>query len=284
MNIRKPAVSGRYYPSDPDDLRDMIRMMEEKCVSSEGQSNDRIPPEEDIIGGVVPHAGYVFSGSHAVCFFRLLREKKNIFDTVVIIHPIHAYPGPGSVTDDHDGWKTPLGVISLDKPFIAALGIPASRRVHALEHSAEVMVPMLQYFSTSPIQLVPVGMMEQTPEEASSLAKRIASVSGQLSRRTLVVASSDFSHFVHPDTGFQKDQLVLDKILRGHPEEVYQVVYKHHISACGYGPIMTLMYLAGERCSIPKVTILSRGHSGEVYPSDEVVDYISILFTCHEGE
>ncbi|NOY37119.1 MAG: AmmeMemoRadiSam system protein B [Chlorobi bacterium] len=280
MDIRKPAVAGRFYPSDPDELKDMIRTLDENKSFPCSREGKALSSGGKILGSVVPHAGYIFSGPHAVCFFKLLRERKISFDTAVIIHPLHVSWGGSCVTDDHDAWETPLGVVELDLEFISNIKIPASRNAHAQEHSAEVMVPFLQYFAGNPFRIVPLGMQDQTPEEAENIAHRIFDTEKKLLRRVLIVASSDFSHYIDPDTGYRKDQLVLDEIFNMEPASVYRVIHEKNVSACGYGPIMTLIHYAKLQCEIPEITVLSRGHSGQVHPSHEVVDYISILFAC----
>ena len=93
-----------------------------------------------------------------------------------------------------------------------------------------------------------------------------------------MIYPSDFSHFLHPDKGKVLDDLVLDKILKFESESVQNVVRKNNISVCGYGPIMALMEYSKLVNTNPQNIIISRGHSGEVIPSNEVVDYVSILF------
>lgn len=278
MNIRKPAVAGRFYPSDPDDLRDMIRLLENKssCTSPYGKISD-----EKMVGSVVPHAGYIYSGMHASCFFRLIRSENIAFDTAVIIHPLHASWGGHAVSDDHDAWETPLGIVNLDQEFIREAGFPVSSRDHLTEHSAEVQVPFLQYYAASDFNIVPLGMKDQTPEEAANISGQLLKAERKLGRKILILASSDFSHYIDPTEGYRKDQLVLDMIMDMDPPAVYRVVHEANVSACGYGPIMCLMEYAKEKCGIPDITILSRGNSGEVHPAPEVVDYITIMFACH---
>ena len=90
--------------------------------------------------------------------------------------------------------------------------------------------------------------------------------------------SSTTSRICSPLAGREKDQLVLNEILSGNIRGVEGKVKEHRISVCGYGPIMTLMYLSKSMDPRYRTRILARGHSGEVHPGKEVVDYISIIF------
>jgi len=93
----------------------------------------------------------------------------------------------------------------------------------------------------------------------------------------MVLASCDFSHFLPPDMGAKRDQHVVDKILSRNTRGVEQAVKDHHVSVCGYGPIMALMNYSMALDKHYRIRILARGHSGEVIPSLEVVDYISMI-------
>ncbi len=100
-----------------------------------------------------------------------------------------------------------------------------------------------------------------------------------MNRKVLIIASSDFSHFLSPKQGKEKDAFVLENIITLDSPAIEKVVHKKNISVCGYGPIMTLIEYSKLVTTNPKVDILRIGHSGEIIPSNEVVDYISILFS-----
>ena len=93
------------------------------------------------------------------------------------------------------------------------------------------------------------------------------------------MASSDFSHFLSPEKGKEKDEHVLRNIFLLDSPAIEKVVNDERISVCGYGPIMTLIEYSKLVSEKPKVDILKMGHSGEIIPSSEVVDYVSILFS-----
>jgi AmmeMemoRadiSam system protein B len=125
-------------------------------------------------------------------------------------------------------------------------------------------------------------MADQTYEAARILARKIHSANGILKKQILIIASSDFSHYVHPEEGKRKDDLVIREILNMNTENVYQTVREHHISVCGYGPIMTLMEYAKMLDGEPLAEVIRRGNSGDIIPSSEVVDYITILFSLEK--
>ena len=148
------------------------------------------------------------------------------------------------------------------------------------EHSGEVQIPMLQHFMNSSFKIVMLTMNIQNPETAHLLAEKIFQAQKFTSRRILVLASCDFSHFEDVETGFKQDQFLIDQILEMNTEEMFNKVKKHNISACGYGPIMTLIEYSKKVAKKPKIELLRRGHSGEISHSDKVVDYASFL--CFE--
>jgi hypothetical protein len=232
--------------------------------------------KNNIIGGVVPHAGYVFSGYEAVHFFEIAKEKK--YDTVVIVNPNHTGVGNPVEADAHKYWSSPLGNLELDREMIEELGVPISSLAQKYEHSAEVMIPFLKYFFDYEFKIVPICFMQQDYENSVELAKKIYDASKRLGRKILIIASSDFSHYVEPELGRSLDNLVIEEILALNSKEFYNKIRNYNISVCGFGPIMTLMEYSKLLKKDIKIEILRRGSSGDVYPSNEVVDYNSIIF------
>ena len=271
---RRATVAGKFYPGTESTLIAQIR----EIHSEEIPKVNRELAKKKIIGCVVPHAGYIYSGYEAVHFFDLISRSDEKYDTVVIVNPNHTGMGAPLALDENDYWETPLGSVPLDRELMEQMGIPESSMAHQYEHSAEVMVPFLQHFLNYPFFIVPISITRQAYENARSLAEKIFDANRFLKKKILVIASSDFSHYVHPKEGKRKDDLVIDQILKGDTEQVYRVVQEHRVSVCGYGPIMTLMEYAKLVAEQPGSTILARGHSGKARPSDSVVDYITILF------
>ena len=273
--IRKPAVAGQFYPDDAGEVKALLN----KVYEEERDAIDLNLAQKNLIGGISPHAGYMFSAYQAVHLFEILRHHPQQFETLVIINPNHSGVGNEVAYDGNDYWESPLGNVEVDKDFARYMEIPVSDVEEKREHSGEVMVPMLQYFLDYPFKIAPITITRQNHSNALWLAQSIYKANQQLNKKILLIASSDFSHFVSPKIGKEKDQYVLDKIQQLDAPGVEQVIREKHISVCGYGPIMTLMEYAGMVANKPQAQVLKRGSSGDVIPSNEVVDYVSMIFT-----
>ncbi|OFX19756.1 MAG: AmmeMemoRadiSam system protein B [Bacteroidetes bacterium GWA2_31_9b] len=275
VKIRKPAVAGKFYPSDKDSLTSQISTI----LKKELPNINLELKNKKIIGGVIPHAGYMFSAYEAVHFFEILKQSKQIYETIVIINPNHTGIGHEIAFDSNDIWETPLGQVELDTQFGKNMGIPVSEAEQMHEHSGEVMVPLLQLFLDYPFKIVPITLSNQNLKNAKLLATKIAKTMNDLNRKILMIASSDFSHFLSPEKGKKQDSYVIEQILAQNTSAIEQVVREKDISVCGYGPIMTLIEYAKLVTEKPQIDILRIGHSGEIIPSSEVVDYVSFLFS-----
>lgn len=271
--VRKAAVAGKFYPSDKDELVAIIRRVEHK----ERENINFSLANKQIIGGIVPHAGYVFSAYQAVHFFKLIASQPEKYDTIFIINPNHTGIGNWISLEEHTHWESPLGLVEIDADFMPLLNFPNNANAHKYEHSGEVMLPFLQYYLPYKFKIVPITMGEQTFENAKELANQIFDANKKLKKNILLIASSDFSHFESINEGFRKDQLVVNQILNQNTQQIENVVNDNHISVCGYGTIMALLEYAKLCTQTPKVELLARGHSGLVHQSLEVVDYISFL-------
>ncbi len=273
MKSRRAAVEGRFYPSTKSRIFDQIMDIER---------SGRYPEPElspyQIFGAVLPHAGHLYSGYQTIPFFQLLRRHRLFPETFVIVHPNHSGHGAPLSVDEAESWSNSIGEVPVDTKLARAMKLPFDKRAHAMEHSAEVIIPFIQYFlADHPFSIVPVSMMEQTHNNASHIAKRIIKAGAKTGRKVMLIASCDFSHFLSPAEGMEMDQLILDQILMQNAPGVESAVIENRVSICGYGPIMTLMDYAGTLSPDYRIEILARGHSGEVTASPEVVDYISLI-------
>jgi len=274
MKIRKAAFSGKFYPNNAKDLKNLI----EKILIKEKNNIALKYASENFIGGIVPHAGYVYSAYQAVHFFKIAQEAGRKFQTIIILNPNHTGYGADISLDENDAWNSPLGDLMIDSEFYALLPFDKSEISHKYEHSGEVMLPLLQYFLGSEIQIVPITIMKQSYENSKKIAQAIFQANAQLKKEILIIASSDFTHFESPEKRKTLDDYVINNIFQFNTQGVYSEVKSRNISVCGYGPIMTLMEYAKMVFNIPQCVMLKRGHSGEVHQSSEVVNYISMLF------
>jgi len=274
MKTRDTAVEGRFYPSTRKSIFEQIRQIEQ----SGKYQVPHIKPAR-IFGAVLPHAGHVYSGYQTIPFFQLIRNLKLSPQTFVIIHPNHTGHGKPIAISDAEAWSNSIGEVPLDRELGEVMDLPFDPLAHSREHSAEVIVPFIQYYMPSEsFSILPVCMMDQSHESALKVSRRICHAVESTGRDVMILASCDFSHFLSPQDGSGRDDHVLEAIQSGKPEKVELAVKKHRASVCGYGPIMTLMEYAARYKHDYQVEILARGHSGEVYPSSEVVHYISMVF------
>jgi len=270
---REPAVAGMFYPANPNALSDQISDL---LKSEKGRIKVELAKPE-IIGGIVPHAGYIYSGYEAVHFFELIRQSGKQFETVVILNPDHQGFSPAFATPPHDEWITPLGSVEIDKEL--ASFFPTSQIAHRDEHSAEVMLPFIQTFFKN-IKILPISIGRPTPDVAKQLAQIINKAREETGKRLLIIASSDFSHYVSPEKGKILDDIAIDQIQKLDSEGLFQTIRKNGITVCGYGPIMTLIEYSLIITEKPKVNIAARGNSGKNSPSNSVVDYVTIIFSA----
>ena len=140
MNIRAPIVAGAFYPGTEKEVDILI----DSILRAESEKIDYSLADRELIGCVVPHAGYVYSAYEAIHFFEIIRKSAVQYDTFIIINPNHTGYGENIEVDAHDAWKTPIGIVDLDKEFIENLGLPVSSQAQSQEHSAEVMLPLMQ--------------------------------------------------------------------------------------------------------------------------------------------
>jgi AmmeMemoRadiSam system protein B len=274
MKIREPAVAGTFYPGSAEKIKSLISGIHEE----EKDKFDKNLSGKIIIGGIVPHAGFVYSGYEAVHFFSLLPSFKDKIETVIIFNPDHKGLGPKYSTDINEVWKTPIGNFNLDRDLISEIKLPESEAAHRFEHSAEVMLPFLKFYLNYDVKILPVCINKQTPEVSMELAKVIQAGVLQSGRKVLFIASSDFCHFVKPEIGFQLDSEVIDSILNLDTVQVFNRISAKNISVCGFGPIMTLMEIGKSISPDIKVKVLARGNSAKSRQSEQVVDYVSVLF------
>ena len=270
MNYVRPAqVAGYFYPSNPDKLRKDINLFLDVTKPKEKY--------ERIFGIVAPHAGYVYSGKTAAHAYNLLIGKK--YKRVVIISPSHSEYFPGISIFEGDAYETPLGVLKVDKDFreklltndeIIFTGYEGHRREHALE----VQLPFLQSVLKD-FNIVPVVMGDQSKRNVDTLAKKLAEVADD---ETLIVASSDLSHFYNKSQADKLDSIVEKRVRDFDFDSLQTDLETRTCEACGGGPIIALMKAANLK-NIRHSMVLSRTDSGDVTGDNkEVVGYMSAVF------
>lgn len=253
--IREPVIAGTWYPDSPAELRQEVRDFLDQAPAVEAPGS---------LGAlIVPHAGHMFSGRIAARAYKILEKQK--FDTVVIIAPSHHVRFPGVSLYDLGGFKTPLGVASLDKELISALEkrdprIRCVEEAHAKEHAIEIQLPFLQV-AMPDFKLVPLVMGEQDLSTCKWLAEAIADCTR--GKSVLIVASSDLSHFHSYETAIAMDKIVQEKVTAMDPGGLSDSLSSGECEACGGGPIVTAIMAAKLRG--PAVgRVLYYANSGDV--------------------
>ncbi len=275
--VRKAAVAGAFYPGDKTQLSEMVDQLLDQVSYT--------PIQGRLIGIVVPHAGYVYSGPVAASAYRLLRDHPA--KRVVVISPSHVAAFDGAAIYDGDAYSTPLGEIPVDKEFCRQLAGKSSFlklsdeghetvRQGRKEHALEVQLPFLQRVLES-FSLVPIVMGDQSYETCRALGFALADLIGE--DGTLIVASSDLSHFHPYDQAVQLDKKVTTAISEWDYFNLCRNLNARIWEACGGGPIVATM-IAAEKLGADKSIILKYANSGDVPAGDksQVVGYAAAAF------
>ena len=196
MGIRKAIVAGQFYPGGYDGCLAEIK----ECEGARGLP-ESLPA--DIVCGIVPHAGWTFSGSLAGLVVRAIRRCYEEVDTFVIFGAAHRYFGPLAAVYDKGGWVTPLGEVGIDEGLAGAIvscGVGAAAcDAHSSEHSIEVEVPFLQYYFPESL-IVPIIVPPAV--EAIALGESVGDlIAADKERRIVCLGSTDLTHY-GPHYGF----------------------------------------------------------------------------------
>lgn len=278
--IRKPAVAGMFYDSDPDRLREQIKWCYEHSLGP-GRTPDHIGNKRSIKGFIVPHAGYQYSGPIAAHSYLELAND-GFPETFVILSPNHTGMGSGLSTYIKGAWKTPLGEVAIDEEFAENLVsdfslLDSDSTAHLREHSAEVQLPFLQDILEN-FQFVPVCMWMQDLETANELGIAIAKTAQKLEKDIVVIASTDFTHYQPQKVAESQDRQVLDAISSLDEKRLIRVVDELNVTMCGYGPVTATM-VASKNMGGTEAKILKYATSGDTSGDySAVVGYGSVIF------
>jgi AmmeMemoRadiSam system protein B len=245
--------------------------------------------ESNLVGIVSPHAGYVYSGSIASHGFAEVYKRINKPDTVILLGPNHQ--GWGAPISIYPGgkWQNPLGAVEVDTEFIdyakeydfgsikKSVGFEAL--AHANEHSIDIQLPFLQYLYKEEFSIAPISMGNQSFEPiVTSLSKFLSDyIQSHSEKRTLIVASSDFSHEHDYELVVKNDKTMLAYLEKMKLSEADQFRRKVNMTMCGYGPVFTLIQTA-INLGTPSVRLLKYANSSDIRPgSGYTVGYASLL-------
>jgi AmmeMemoRadiSam system protein B len=201
--VREPAVAGRFYPAEPDQLAATV-----DALLASVRADVAVPPRDCVAAGglrtlVVPHAGYVYSGPVAARGYSLLTPPEPAPDRVVLLGPSHYVPLRGMACSTAARWRTPLGEIEVEQ----APGVTADEQPHSRDHALEVQLPFLQRVIRGRFVIVPVAVGPTAPTQVADLLDRLETMHG------LVVVSTDLSHYHDAATAARLDRRTAGAIL-----------------------------------------------------------------------
>ena len=276
-NVRQAGVAGGFYPADPKTLSAMMDDM---------LAHASPPPINDpILAVVAPHAGYQFSGPIAAYTYAALKGRK--FSRVVVIAPSHYEAFDFTSVYEGDAYATPLGTVPVDKAFSKQLvqmspTIKLSSRGHTptkdgAEHAVEVELPWLQRV-LGDFELVPVVMGDQSYESSRALGVALAKLIQGNDKDTLIVASSDLSHYHPYDEAVKIDHKTLNALQVWDYFSMSRNFEARVWEACGGAPIVAAM-IAAERMGANQAVVLKYANSGDITGDhSRVVGYSADVF------
>ncbi|HZF55713.1 MAG TPA: AmmeMemoRadiSam system protein B [Polyangiaceae bacterium] len=230
LKVRRAAVAGSFYPADPQELRAAVQGYLEKAEGREAPAPKAI---------IAPHAGYIYSGPVAATAYKGIWSARGQIKRVVLLGPAHRVGFQGLALSSADRFATPLGDIPVDLEALRLItgspGVLLLDEAHAREHSLEVHLPFLQEV-VGDFTLVPVAVGEASPED---VARVIDALWG--GPETLVVVSSDLSHYYNYATARELDRETSRAIVAMRPEEI------GYEQACGRRPVNGLLVTARRR-------------------------------------
>ncbi len=282
QNVRQPGVAGGFYPADPKALTAMIDDL---------LAHASPPPINDpILAVVAPHAGYQFSGPVAAYTYAELKGRG--FSRIVVIAPSHYEAFDFTSVFDGDAYATPLGTVPVDKAFAAQLvkmspTIRFSSQGHTptlqgAEHAVEVELPWLQRVLGN-FELVPIVMGDQSYESSRALGVALAKLI-QGSSNTLILASSDLSHYHPYDDAVKIDHKTLNALQEWDYFSMSQNFEMRVWEACGGAPIVAAM-IAAERMGANQAMLLKYANSGDTTGDhSRVVGYSAVALVKTQSQ
>lgn len=255
---RPAAVAGTFYPGNPTVLSHGVTAM------LAGATVTGTTPKALI----VPHAGYIYSGPIAANAYAALKKSAAVIRHVVLFGPAHRVWVPGLAAPSADWFETPLGKVPIDRAAIEAVvhldHVEILDEAHAQEHSLEVQLPFLQTVLDD-FALAPFVVGGASPAEVAEVMDTLWG-----GPETLIVVSSDLSHYLPYADAQRIDRATVDSVLQRRP-------LSRHEQACGATPINGLLEVARRRNLVP--TLLDLRNSGDTAGDrDRVVGYAAFAF------
>lgn len=265
--LRLPAVAGRFYPEDPEELARQIAAF----VSS--QEKGPCPA----IACMVPHAGYRYSGHVAGAVYAQLKLPRRF----LLLGPRHFPRGKAQAIDSEGAWQTPLGRAEIDSDLARELRAASpllceDRVAHQGEHALEVQLPFLQSLSGD-VRFAPIALGPTDYVQLESLGQAIAEVLRRQGESVLMIASSDMNHYESDEITRRKDGLALERILELDAKGLFDTARREGVSMCGLGPMVSVL-TAARLLGATRARLVRYATSGEITGDlHEVVGYAGVI-------
>lgn len=258
--IRYPTAAGRFYPESAKSINAMLETLVDKGAE-----------KEEIIGALVPHAGYPYSGGVAGAVISAIKFP----ETFIIIGPNHSGNGRPFSIMTNGVWRMPAGDVSIDSELAELIMrkssfLEADSIAHQHEHSIEVQLPFLQYFEEK-VKIVPITLSHGTLQAYQEIGRSIAEAVKQLGRKVVILASGDMTHYEPQDTAERKDNKAIEAILDLDETELVKRVNNYNITMCGAGST-SIMLAAVKNLGASSAKLLRYRTSG-----DATGDYSSVV-------
>jgi len=260
QDVRRPAVAGMFYPSDPAELRDMV-------TTFFRDADDSGPAPKALIA---PHAGFEYSGPVAGTAFRQLAPLRGTITRVVMAGPTHRVPFRGIALCSAKRFATPLGEVPVDEDAQASIsgmpGVIPFDMAHEKEHSLETHLPFLQ-LALDQFSIVPLVIGDTDPREIAAVFEALWG-----GPETLFAISSDLSHYMSYNAARKLDTSTSQAIENLRPEDI------GYDQACGRLPIQGLLMCA-KKHGLKARTLDQRSSGDTAGPKDQVVGYGAYVFS-----
>ena len=281
LQNRQPAVAGSFYPSDPVELQQMLKLYFFKAPARD--------TGRDVLAIISPHAGYVFSGEVAAAAFSQVDPAKE-YKTIFVLGCSHRNSFAGASVYSIGNYITPLGTVTTDldiaKKLVSDHKVLAfDPQYHRSEHSIEVQIPFLQYYLKTNFRIVPILLGTQDPKTCEQIAKALKPY---FLPENLFVISTDFSHYPEYNAAIKSDKQIADAIVTNDPDKFLNAVknctrknVENLVTGCCSWPsVVTLMFLTEHKPEIEYKQVLYENSGDTQYgEKDRVVGYYALSVT-----
>ncbi|MBU1862288.1 MAG: AmmeMemoRadiSam system protein B [Candidatus Omnitrophica bacterium] len=262
--VRPPRVAGQFYPANKKTLHSFLK----EHIPSHRQ-------KKKVIGVIMPHAGYIYSGTTAAVTI----AHVDVPDSVVLLGPNHTGAGEAFSLMSCGTWQMPLGDVAINEQLASELiesssYIKADTAAHRLEHSLEVELPFL-YFLNNNVTIVPLTIGSHNLEHCRAVGNAIAQC--LRGKNVLIVASSDMTHYESHQAAEKKDKEAISAIQQLDEDALAETVSRLNISMCGFIPVYILL-VAAKALGATTAQLIDYRTSGEASGDfDQVVGYAGMI-------